>query len=64
MTVNLVTERHVVGRHRLGDRSRSTANTEKVSGYLLPGADFSKRLIEPFIKIDGKSFFCDWINRR
>src|SRR4030095_2123836 len=55
-SINRVTESHVVGRHRLRDRSRRAANVEKSPRDLLTGADFRKRPVLLPIEINFERF--------
>ncbi len=52
--VDGIAERHVVGRHRLGDRSRRAADTEEPAGDLLAGANLGEGAIGHRIDVDGE----------
>src|ERR1700682_2942866 len=51
-SVNGVAKRHVVGRHRFGDRSRSAADMKKSSSDLLAGADLGEGPVLLRVEID------------
>src|SRR5450755_163459 len=51
-SINGVAKRHVVGRHRLGDRSRSAADMKESSSDLLAGADLGEGPILLRVEID------------
>ena len=50
--VDRVTDRHVVGRDRLGNRSCGAAHTEKPAGHFLPGPDLGKNAVALCVEID------------
>ena len=52
LAVDRVAENHVVGRNRLGDRSRRPAGVEKEPGHLLAGPDLGKRAVFRPVQID------------
>ncbi len=54
--VDGVAERHVVGRHRLGDRAGRAADAEEPSGHFLPGADLGERAVETRVEVDLRAF--------
>src|SRR5438034_191422 len=51
-SVNRIAERHVVGRHGLGDRAGCAADAKESARYLLAGANFSEGPILGCVEID------------
>ena len=52
LAVDRVADRHVVRRHRLGDRAGRAAGPEEPARHLLPGADLRERAVPPGIEVD------------
>ena len=52
LAVDRVADRHVVGRHRLGDRAGGSAGAEEPAGDLLAGADLGDRAVPAQIEVD------------
>ena len=55
LAVDGVAHRHVVGRHRLGDRPGCSAHAEEPTGHLLAGADLGHRAVPTGVQVDAES---------
>ena len=55
LAVDRVTDRHVVGRHALGDRPGRTADLEEPSHHFLSGPNFSERTVTTLIQVNQQS---------
>ncbi len=55
-SVDGIADRHVIGRHGLGDRPGCSADTEEPTGHLLSRADLGHGSVPPGIQIDVKCF--------
>ena len=56
LAVDGVADRHVVGRHALGDRAGGAADAEEPAHHFLPGADLGERAVAAQVEIDGQRF--------
>ena len=54
LAVDGVAHRHVVGRHRLGDRPGRAADAEEPAGHFLTGADLGHRAVPTRVKVDAE----------
>ena len=51
-----IADRHVIGRHGLGDGAGGAAYLEEPSGHLLPSADLGESAVKLFVQVDSEGF--------